>query len=261
MRQLELAAVVGYSGVISNKNTVIIGWREIPFTQVSNANNGSPRVYHVPRADLISEGAVIFIKFLNIEKHGSTRTDLNDFNRVGCQHPVLEDLHGFLEDLVVEQTPRAVLVARQIQLTSPCTSRLCAECLLRAHHQPRPPAYPPRWGRCAPAQQHCARTAAQVRQRVSSRTCTVALSSRANAPTPLDRQGLAARRWCLPLSLSGRRPAPRSALLQCFGKHRMRRIFNGRDARYATERGRERERDSGSPRAQLTSPRPSMTHI
>ena len=145
MRQLELAAVVGNSGVISNKNTVIIGWREIPFTQVSNANNGSPRVYHVPRADLISEGAVIFIKFLNIEKQGSTRTVLNDFNRVGCQHPVLEDLHGFLEDLVVEQTPRAVLVARQIQLTSPCTSRLCAECLLRAHHQPRPPA------RAAPA--------------------------------------------------------------------------------------------------------------
>ena len=70
----------------------------------------------MPKADLISEGAVNFIKLLDIEKRGSTRTVLNNFNRVGGQQPVLEDLRGFLEDLVVEQTPSAVLVARQIQL-------------------------------------------------------------------------------------------------------------------------------------------------
>ena len=98
-------------------------------TQDTNANDGSLRVYHVPKADLISEeGAVIFIKFLDIEKQGSTRTVLNHFNRVGGQQPVLEDLRGFLEDLVVKQTPSAVLVARQIQLA-------CAACPAHGQRQ------------------------------------------------------------------------------------------------------------------------------
>jgi hypothetical protein len=90
---------------------LLLDWLEhkvalIPFTQVADANGGSPGVYHVPEADLISERAVLFIKLLNIEQQGPTRTVLNHFNWVGGQHPV-----GFLEDLVVEQTPSVELKA------------------------------------------------------------------------------------------------------------------------------------------------------
>ena len=90
---------------------LLLDWLEhkvalIPFTQVADANDGSPGVYHVPEADLISDGAVLFIKLLNIEQQGPTRTVLNHFNRVGGQHPV-----GFLEDLVVEQAPSVELKA------------------------------------------------------------------------------------------------------------------------------------------------------
>jgi hypothetical protein len=105
---------------------LLLDWLEhkvalIPFTQVADANDGSPGVYHVPEADLISEGAVLFIKLLNIEQQGPTRTALNHFNRVGGQQPVLEDL-------VVEQTPSAVLAARQIQLA-------CAACPAHGQRQ------------------------------------------------------------------------------------------------------------------------------
>ena len=66
---------------------LLLDWLEhkvalIPFTQVVNSNDGIPGVYHVPEADLISEGAILFIKLLNIEKQGPTRTVLNHFNRV-----------------------------------------------------------------------------------------------------------------------------------------------------------------------------------
>ena len=82
---------------------LLLDWLEhkvalIPFIQVENESDGDPQVFYVPEANLISERAVIFIKLLNIEKQGPTRTALNHFNRVGGQHPV-----GFFEDLISDQ--------------------------------------------------------------------------------------------------------------------------------------------------------------
>lgn len=51
-----------------------------PFTLVKNEDDGRPRVFYVPEANLISDQAIIFIKLLNIEKQGPNRTSLNPFN-------------------------------------------------------------------------------------------------------------------------------------------------------------------------------------
>ena len=74
---------------------LLLDWLEhkvalIPFTQVETEDGGDPKVFHVPEADLISERAVIFIKLLNIEKHGPTRTVLNHFNRVGAWEVIFQ---------------------------------------------------------------------------------------------------------------------------------------------------------------------------
>ena len=62
--------------------------------QVANEVDGTPRVFHVPEQDILSDEAVLFIKLLNIEKQGPARNHSNHFDRIGGENPI-----GFIEDL------------------------------------------------------------------------------------------------------------------------------------------------------------------